>query len=357
MVDHYPYYDDGPRVIGHEPRWQWVNRIVNARNQMCIIRRQEPLGTDLQRAGETGPQSRKRREKARRKAEVEDAKHKRKLDPKCCEYDAKYAAIWRAQQSGIRNHNARQRATGLQNRRAFDVQYGRPAGPDPQLPLDEGNDLYDFAWHRTQCRIPESGITATQQNEQSIEEERSHGSYDTVPMLIPAKLTRCIRCKKRKKGCDLRVKGNPCTRCRARNCMCEGVGQTPPNKKKTTSEPRGRRPAETQSTEVSNPGSFDDIAWPLAQGYTISPALVLQDTAARLLRREEAPLRSRSASPQRGALFSDKCDNCQRYGKVCQDTRPCFECMDGNTVCNGSYIYNPYQPSSTEDGSDGSENA
>ncbi|PMD16552.1 hypothetical protein NA56DRAFT_708778 [Hyaloscypha hepaticicola] len=362
MVDHYPYYDDGPRVVGQEPRWRWVNRVVNARNQMGIIRRQEPLGMDLQRADETGAQSRKRRDTARHKAELEDAKHKRKLDPKSVEYDAKYAAIWRAQQSGIRNHNARQRAIGLQNRKAFDVQYGRPAGPDPQLLLGEGDDLYDFASHRQQRRIPESGITGTQQNEQSIEQERSHGSCDTVPMLVPAKLTRCVRCKNRRKGCDLGVTGNPCTRCRAGKYVCEGCdtprgGQTPPKKKKTTTEPRGRRPAETQSTEVSTSRSFDDLAWPIAQGCSTGPAPVFQDTASRLFRREEAPLRPRSASPQRGALFSDKCDNCQQYGKICEDFRPCSECMDRNLVCNGSYMDNPYQSPSNDEGSEGSENA
>ena len=361
MVDHYPYYDDGPRIFGHESRLEWANRIVNARNQMGIIRRQEPLGMDFRCADETGPESRRRRDRAKRKAESEDAKHKRKIDPTSWEYDAKYAAIWRAQQSGIANHNARQRAIGLQNRRAFDVQYGRPAGPDPQLPLDEGNDLFDFAWHRRQYWKPESAITATQQNEQSIEQERSHRSHDTVPMPIPTRFTRCFHCKKRKKGCDLGITGIPCTRCRAENHLCEGcdnpeVRQRLP-KNNTISEPRETRPTDTQSIEVSTSGSFDDLAWPIAQGYTTGPELVFQNTASRLVRREEASLEPRSASPQSGVLFSDKCDNCQRYGKTCEDTRPCFECMDRNLVCNGSYMDNPYQPPSTDEGSDGSENA
>jgi hypothetical protein len=343
MVNHYPYYDDGPRIIGQESRLEWATRIFNARNQMGIIRRQEPLGMDFQRAAETVPESRRRRDRAKRKAELEDAKHKRKIDPTSWEYDAKYAAIWRAQQSGIANHNARQRVIGLQNRRAFDVQYVRPWGPDPQLPDDEGNDLYDFVWHRQQYRKPESGIT-------------------TVPVPIPAKFTRCIRCKNGSKGCDLGVTEIPCTRCRARNHVCEGcdtpeVRRRPPKKKNTTSEPRGTRPTERQSIEVSTSGSLDDLAWPIAQGYTIDPGLVFQDTASELLRREEASLETRSASPQRGALFSDRCDNCQRYGKICEDTRPCFECMDRNLVCNGSYMDNPYRSPSTNEGSDGSENA
>ena len=355
MVNRYPYYNDGHRTVDKEQRWQWVNRIVNSRNQMGIIRRQEPLGMDLQRADEAGPQSRKRRVTAMHKAGWEDTKHKRKIDPNDREFDAKYAAIWRAQQSWIRTHNAHQRAIGLQKRRAFDLQHDRPVGPDPQVLHDGGNDLYDFAWDRQQCRAFENGSTAPQQHEKNIEQERSHGSYDAVPRPIRTKSTRCTQCKKHRKGCNLR-------RCRARNYVCEGcepprVGQKPRKKKKTTaSPPRERRPAEPQSAEPSSPGSSADLAWLIAQGFTPGPGREFQDVASRLLRRGEAPPRPRSASPQRGALFSDRCDNCQLYSRFCEDTPPCSECMDRNLVCNVTYMDNPFRSPRTDEGSEGSGN-
>jgi hypothetical protein len=176
------------------------------------------------------------------------------------------------------------------------------------------------------------------------------------------KLAPCTQCKKRKEGCDLGEMGFPCTRCREKNCKCEGSDssralQTQPEKKaRTATELRERRPAEQSGQGASIPVRPPSPAWLFDHGYISGPAPEFQGVASRLSRREEGPPRPRSASPHPAALVSDKCDNCHRYGRFCEDIRPCYDCMDRNLVCNGSYMDNPYRSPRPDEGSDGSGN-
>jgi hypothetical protein len=298
MVDRYPYYHDGPQNVDQESRQQWVDRIVKARNQMGIIRLQEPLGMDLIRAGETAPQSRKRCDAARHKAEKADAKHKRRIDPTNREYNAKYAFLWRASQDRIRAHNTNRRALGLQNRRAFDASYNRPPGPDPQVPEDGGDDLYDFSWHRRQLQTIESRAAAAQQHQQGIAQTTAQESHTAAP-----KATRCTQCKKQKKRCDLGETSFPCTRCREKNHKCEGCDtprapqKQPEKKARMANEPRERRPAQRLGQGASTPASPPAPEWLFDHGYISGPAPEFQGVASRLSRREDGPPRPRSASP------------------------------------------------------------
>lgn len=61
------------------------------------------------------------------------------------------------------------------------------------------------------------------------------------------------------------------------------------------------------------------------------------------------------------ALRYDDCENCQRHGRQCQESRPCFECVRHNLVCTGSFLDDPligggaFEEAFYEPGDDGSD--
>ncbi|PMD30682.1 hypothetical protein L207DRAFT_592441 [Hyaloscypha variabilis F] len=368
MVDRYPYYDDGPRVEGEENR-DWEKRIINARNQMGVITRPEVENMDSHRAGESNVQARKRRDAARNKAESDDTKHKRRLDPTHPNYDVQYAALWHAQQASIRQHSAEQRAVGLQNRREFDANNNRPAGPDPQAPGDGGDDLFGFTWHRRPAQTGGSAVGATPQQQQQGNMQ-SNPTGNNPGTRVGA--TRCKPCKKSKKGCDLvKVGSFPCTRCKEKNLDC--TGDTDIIVKRIKAEIRAelatrgerkynysddkealRLATEEARTVAGQPGAPSAVpAERLEAIPSISgPAPELPDRPLFSRRDDEGPPRRRSASPIRGVVYGDKCDNCKRYGRPCEDERPCLDCLHRGLICNGSYLNNPYRSPRSDGGSD-----
>jgi len=386
MVDDYPWYDDGPRAQG-ETRADWKRRVTNARLGMGIIRRQEPPNMDGPRVGETVEQVRRRRDNAEYRSKQDDTQHKRRLDPVGPEYDANYARIWLAQQGRIRNHNTLQRRLWLNERRHYDQQNNRPAGLDPVEPDDDGDDLYDFSFHRMPSRTIEGRATIAQQHQEGIQQARQSGAYDAAPTTdrckecrrhkkkcdlkktgfpctrchnmnthcedednpkfhkakAPPKATgtamrsnRCLECILRKKGCDLKTVGIPCTRCRNQNKQCPG--------------PQGSTSDSANESFISDGGvdaSLPSIrARPTRSegGLPVIPARQDGGISARPSRRDEPPARPRSASPEPlpAPTYSAKCDNCTKFGWFCDDARPCFMCITNNLACNESYQGNPY---------------
>jgi hypothetical protein len=227
-----------------------------------------------------------------------------------------------------------------------------PCPPTPQqaqqpLNEDELTDAdTDFDFSRYQQRFLTNAEAKTAKQEQEeLAQLKKQGSTNAMP-----KLTRCTNCKRTKKKCDLVETGLPCTTCRRGKLPCVGCDilrlQTVfPKKAKDT-----RKPA---------PG----MSAPLATGHVMAAAPTpgpapefqgIDSVESRLFGRDEAPPRARSISLQGEALFSDKCDNCERHERCCEDTRPCFECMEHNLVCYGTYMDNPYR--STDDDSDDPEN-
>jgi Fungal Zn(2)-Cys(6) binuclear cluster domain len=313
MIDRYPYYDDGPKHTEQEQWQHWDNCLINTRNQISTIRPPEPANLDLQRSGENATETRKIRDSAAHEVYLEDSTHDPKLDATHRDYDAQYSAHWRAQRERIEQNNTNQQALELQNRRAFDKKNNPPASLDTLALEDEREEL-------AQVEEPESDSGTP-------------------------KPTRCTNCKARKKKCDLAETRLPCTNCRRRKVHC--VGCDIPRRQvvrrktvKATPKPDPRtspRPATGQG---------------MAATPTLAPASEPQEVDPKLFRRNTARLRPRSASPQREELSSDKCDNCKRHGRRCDDARPCYECMSWNLVCTGSYMDNPYRFDGTEDGPD-----
>jgi hypothetical protein len=327
MVDRYPYYDDGPQADGEGKRF-WMERVINARDGMGIIRRQEPPNMDLQRPGETNKQTRKRRNDADYQSKTEDMKHKWRLDPKHKDYDERYTRLWQAQQDRIRAHNAAQRATWLRIRREFDRQNDRVAGPDPIEPDDGGDDLYDFTFYRLAPRTVEGSAGITPQNQQGSEQARASAQYKFAPTT-----DRCLMCRRHSKGCDLQKTGFPCTNCEVKDSLCEDGDNRYINRGPREVARRAKIPA----NQRVNPG---------APTSSMSAA----PTSARPRRRDPLPAR-RSASPERGA--DSKCDNCTRYGTICEDTRPCRQCIDKALPCDGKYQGNAYTDRDNDAGASG----
>ncbi|KAH8787680.1 hypothetical protein BGZ57DRAFT_967627 [Hyaloscypha finlandica] len=225
-----------------------------------------------------------------------------------------------------------------------------PAPQQAQQPLSEDEVIdadanFDFSSHQRPFRTNASKAEKAKQEQEELAQVKEQDSTNTTP-----KLTRCEQCKKDKKGCDLGETGYPCTRCKTRKVLCVGCDtpirlRLPPKKTK-----RKPKPNSGMSTQ---PATGNDMA--TTPILTTAPDIQGVETVeSRLFGRDEAPPRARSAGPQGEALFSDKCDNCERHGRRCEDTRPCFECMEHNIVCYGTYMDNPYGP--TDDDSDGSGN-
>ncbi|KAE9371622.1 hypothetical protein N431DRAFT_467791 [Stipitochalara longipes BDJ] len=198
------------------------------------------------------------------------------------------------------------------------------------------------------------------------------------------KSTRCRKCKKDKKGCDLAQTGFPCTRCREGNHLCEdgdipaaytrqsGGGVTPARE---GLRPRGdiKGSIVKRALKGGRPSGKERRDQALAQrdarlaaGMTVAAPAERMDAIASTLgpaqefqgpsMLDEGLPRRRFASPQRGVVYSDKCNNCERHGRPCEDTRPCGDCNDRNIVCNGSYLNNPYRSPKSDGESDGSGN-
>jgi hypothetical protein len=141
--------------------------------------------------GETVEQVRRRHDNADYRSKKDDAEHKRKLDPASPEYDASYAGLWILQQEIIRGHNALQRSHWLGQWREYDRENNRPAGPDPLEPDDDGDgdDLYNFSFHRDPPRTTERRATVAQQHQEGIQHARQSGAYEAKP-----KTKRCEEC-------------------------------------------------------------------------------------------------------------------------------------------------------------------
>ena len=403
MINQYPYYDDGPQVEGEERR-DWEKRVINARNQMGIILRpmpQNPLtrpdntiarprtGTNRPPTSVLNNARRAVFNRARgfgtrpdNSIEVEDSStdeednpmdeesasnrmHLRRLDSTTRDFDAQYAALWNAQQARIRQHNAAQRAERLRERRQYDIENERPVGPDPQAPADQGDDLFDFCWNR---QPPRRDQTFNNRQGQQGQQNQQGSMQSTPPGGNPGspRKTRCQMCKKHKKGCDLGQTGVPCTRCREKNYNC--MPEDTPN-------PSTRRPARTMTSArgLMTTGNEREMtlnrgraprraeaaaanAAPLEQRMDaiadiLGPAPEIQGPSL-FARRNEGIPRRRSASPLRGVLNGDKCGPCERYGRPCEDERPCIDCLQRNLVCTGSYLKNPYRSPRSDDGSD-----
>jgi hypothetical protein len=222
-----------------------------------------------------------------------------------------------------------------------------PAPKQAQQPLNE-NELtdadanFEFSSHQRPFRTNASKAEKARQEQEEHAQVKEQDSSNATP-----KLTRCEQCKKDKKGCDLGETGYPCTRCKTRKVLCVGCDTPIPLRLLPKKTKRTPKPDPGMSTQ---PATGNDMATtPISA--TAPDIQGIETIKSRLFGRDEAPPRTRSASPQGAALFSDKCDNCERHERCCEDTRPCSECMEHNIVCYGMYMDNPYR--STDDDSDG----
>jgi hypothetical protein len=226
-----------------------------------------------------------------------------------------------------------------------------PAQQQAEQPLNEdeltdADTDFDFSRHQRPFQTNASKAKTAKQEQEELAQVKEQDSTNATP-----KPTRCTNCKTAKKKCDLVETGLPCTTCKRRKLPC--VGCDIPRRQTVL-------PKMAKATRKVAPGMSARLATGhgMAAAPTPAPAPEFQgvdSVDSRLFRRDEAPPRVRSASPQGEALFSDKCDHCERHERCCEDTRPCFECMEHNLVCYGTYMGNPYR--STDDDSDGSGNA
>jgi hypothetical protein len=230
--------------------------------------------------------------------------------------------------------------------------------------------------------MPEPGFPCSRCKARGLPCLGSNAPHE-VSMQQEATPTRCTKCKKEKKGCDLGETGIPCSRCKSAGELCVGYdvprGQrvpptTTPTKTSTklstqlpaqlaTKPPTEDTPSKHKLTQATKQPSAEASAlaiprsptWLFEHAYTPSPVPEFLSAAPNISREGffSPQSRSRSASPQRDTLFSDKCDNCQQHGRVCEDDRPCRDCMSRELVCIGIYLDDPYRSRRTDRGSEG----